>query len=103
MSGTTTDGALEMAVELSWQLVSAADIGDVDAVTKLDAERLQLLQSLHRKDLPLDATESSLLQVIAQLNDRALGMMEHRHRMKAREVDLAAVGRRAVSAYRTNR
>ena len=102
MSATTT-GGLEMAVELSRQLVSAADAGDVDAVAQLDAERLELLKSRRQKDLPLDATERSLLQVIAQLNDRALGMMEHRHRMKAREIDLAAVGRRAVSAYFTTR
>lgn len=98
-----TAGGLELALELSRQLVSAADIGDVAAVAKLDAERLQLLQSRRQTDLPLDATESSLLQIIAQLNDRALGMMEHRHRMKAREIDLAAVGRRAVSAYSTTR
>jgi hypothetical protein len=37
------------------------------------------------------------------LNDLALGCMEHHRRIKARELDLAAVGRRAVNAYATTR
>ena len=41
----------------------------------------------------------ALLQQIAQLNDRAIGLLEHQRRGKGRDLDMAAVGRRAVAAY----
>lgn len=103
MSDALGSSGLELAVQISQDLLSAADAGDVGAVAQLDAERLQLLQLRRQKESPFDEAERSLLQVIAQLNDKALGVMMHRHRMKAREIDLAAVGRRAVSAYSTTR
>ena len=44
-----------------------------------------------------------LLQQIAELNDRTIGLVEHHRRGKGREMDMAAVGRRAVAAYSTIR
>jgi len=44
-----------------------------------------------------------MLREIAQLNDRALGLLEHRKRAMGRDMDMLAVGRRAVRAYATTR
>ena len=43
--------------------------------------------------------ERELLQEIAQLNDKAIGCLEHHHRRNARDMDMASVGRRALLAY----
>jgi hypothetical protein len=99
MSDTKACADLELAVRLSQELVLAADGGNFDALAKLDAERLQLLKSFRARNQPMDAAAGALLQTIAQLNERALGLMEHQRRIKAREIDLASVGRRAVTAY----
>jgi len=90
---------LERAVEVSRQLVAAADRGDSQAVGYLDAERLQLLKSARRSAAALDGQGRELLQEVALLNDRAIGHLEHHRRIKGRELDMAAVGRRAVNAY----
>ena len=99
MSGTKASAGLELAVRLSQELVLAADGGNFDALAKLDAERLQLLKSFRAENQPIDAPARALLQTIAQLNERALGLVEHHRRIKEREIDLASVGRRAVTAY----
>jgi hypothetical protein len=39
------------------------------------------------------------LQEIALLNDQSIGYLEHHRRIKGRQLDVAAVGRRAVHAY----
>ena len=101
MTDITANAGLELAVQLSRELVLAADRGDFEALHRLDAERLKLLKFFREKNRPIDEASGVLLQTIAQLNDRALGIMGHRHRIKAREIDLAAVGRRAVNAYST--
>jgi hypothetical protein len=99
MSGSKACAALELAVQLSQELVLAADGGNFDALAKLDAERLQLLKSFRAENQPIDAAARALLQAISQLNERALGLVEHRRRIKEREIDLASIGRRAVTAY----
>jgi hypothetical protein len=99
MSVTKAYAGLELAVQLSRELVLAADGGNFDALAKLDAERLELLKSFRARNQPMDAAAGALLQTIAQLNEQALGLMEHQRRIKAREIDLASVGRRAVTAY----
>jgi hypothetical protein len=90
---------LERALEISEQLVASADAGDVIQTLRLDAERRQLLKSARAALHPLDEQSRSILRKIAALNDRTLGLMEHRRRAKGREMDIAAVGRRAVAAY----
>jgi hypothetical protein len=48
---------------------------------------------------PLDEKDRSVLREIAALNDQALGLLEHRRRAKGRDMDMLAVGRRALRAY----
>ena len=95
--------ALAGALEFSNALLGAADRGDLEAVAELDARRLQLLKSYRAGALPVTSGDERMLREIFQLNERAIGLMEHHRRIKARALDLAAVGRRAVAAYATNR
>jgi hypothetical protein len=99
MSDAKASAALELAAQLSRELVLAADAGHFDALAQLDADRLQLLKAFRAENQPVAAADRLLLQTISQLNDQALGLMEHHHRIKGREIDLVAVGRRAVAAY----
>jgi len=100
MSGPAT-AALRRALELSRELKTVADQGDMQSVMRLDLERLQLLKSARKGANAPDADERMLLQEIAQLNDQSLGLLEHHRRSKGRQLDMAAVGRRAVAAYST--
>lgn len=95
--------SLDRALTLSRELLAAAGDIDVDALRRMDAERLQLLQSYRAENGQPDADALWLLREISQLNELAIGCMEHHRRTKARELDLAAVGRHAVDAYAGNR
>jgi hypothetical protein len=95
--------ALQRALQLSRELTAVADSGDVCATLRLDAERLVLLQSARAALQPMDEKDRWVLREIAELNDRALGLMEHHRRGKQRALDTVAVGRRAVAAYSTTR
>jgi hypothetical protein len=90
---------LQRALQLSEQLAAVADGGDVSLAVSLDAERLQLLKSARAALHPMDEQSRSILGEIAELNERTLGLLEHRRRAKGRDLDMAAVGRRAVAAY----
>jgi hypothetical protein len=94
---------LERALELSRALLAAADRGEGNAVASIDAERLILLKSARRTARVLDASQRMVLQEIALLNDKSIGMLEHHRRIKGREAEVAAVGRRAVKAYGSTR
>ncbi len=102
MSGEAATAALERALELSRQLAAIADSGDVQLAQRLDAERLQLLKSAKASVQPLGDEHRRVLREIAALNDKALGFLEHRRRCKARDLDMASAGRRAVRAYGTS-
>jgi hypothetical protein len=95
--------ALQRALEISRELIAVAEGGDVRLAPSLDAERLQLLKCARAGLQPMDENERSVLREIAELNDRAIGLIEHRRRIKGRAMDMAAVGRRAVAAYSTTR
>lgn len=95
--------ALERALEISRELAAVADGGEVRQAASLDAERLQLLQSVRDALLPMDERSRAVLREIAELNDRSIGRLEHRFRAKCRDMDMLAVGRRALRAYSTNR
>jgi hypothetical protein len=99
MNRPHAQAALQRALEISQQLAAVADGGDVDLAVRLDAERLQLLKSLRAALHPMDERSRSILREIAALNDRTIGLLEHRRRAKGRDMDIAAVGRRAVAAY----
>jgi hypothetical protein len=95
--------ALERALVLSRQLLAAADQSNLQELAHLDAERMRLLQSLRTERDNLSAGERLVLKDVSELNDRAIGLMEHHRRRQERELDMAAVGRRAVAAYSTTR
>jgi hypothetical protein len=97
MSGASAN--LERALKLSRDLLAAAERGDVAEAVSLDAERLQLLKSARAAAIALGDEGGSLLQEINLLNDRSIGCLEHHRRIKGRQLDVAAVGRRALNAY----
>lgn len=91
--------ALQRALQLSRELATAVDAGNLEDAQRLDAERLQLLKSARLALQPLDADVQALVREIAELNDRSIGGLEHRFRAKCRDLDMLAAGRRAVRAY----
>ena len=103
MNHGAATAALERAAEISRELAALAEGGDVQLTVSLDAERLQLLKSFRLGRKQPNAGEMALLREISELNDRAIGSMEHRLRSKGRAMDMAAVGRRAVAAYSNTR
>jgi hypothetical protein len=103
MSRAEAVAALQRALELSQQLMTVAESGDVGEVVRLDAERLRLLKSVRHVLQPLSPADRSMLRAIADLNARSLGRMEHRFRAKCRDMDMLTAGRRAVRAYAHHR
>ena len=99
MSESLSATPLARALLLSHDLLAAAEQGDVRAVVEIDAARLRLLHSLRLNNTTLAADQRSLLEKIGMLNDRAIGLLEHRRRRTERQMDTAAAGRRALSAY----
>jgi hypothetical protein len=91
--------ALTRALALSREILDAAEQSNFESLSSLDAERLLLLKSFRLDTKLVDAPSLNLLRQISQLNDKAIGMIEHLKRGKGREMDMAAVGRRAVAAY----
>jgi hypothetical protein len=103
MTNLKSNPLLDRALEVSQEVLWAVDQGDLQSVAVLDAERLRLLQSARSRRETLSAGDHALLRQIAELNDRAIGLMEHHRRDKGQALDLAAVGRRAVAAYSSTR
>ena len=91
--------ALQRALEISREIAAVADGGDLGLSVSLDAERLQLLKSARAALQSMDEKDYAVLREIAALNDRALGFLEHRRRAKGRDMDMVAVGKRALRAY----
>jgi len=98
-----TDGkgnqGLLRALGLSQEMFAAAEQKNLRSLELLDAERLELLKSFWRETKRADAADRALLEQISQINDRTIGLLEHQRRSKGRDIDMAAVGRRAVTAY----
>jgi hypothetical protein len=95
--------ALQRALDISHELAAVADGGDFELTASLDAERQQLLKSVRVALQPMDENHRAVWCEIAVLNDRALGSLEHRRRAMERDMDMLAVGRRAVRAYSNTR
>ncbi len=91
--------ALLRALQISRELATVADSGDLALAVSLDAERLLLLKSARAALQPLDEKDHSVLREITVLNDQALGLLEHRRRAKGRDMDMLVIGRRALRAY----
>jgi len=103
MSRQEARQALQRALQISRELAAVAEDGEVRLAVSLDAERLQLLQSVRQALQPMEEKDRAVLREIAELNDRSIGLMEHRFRAKCRDMDMLAVGRRALRAYTTTR
>jgi hypothetical protein len=103
MTRAEAQSALQRALDLSHELLTVAEGGDVGALVRLDAERLSLLKSARHALQPLSPADRSMLRAIADLNARSIGRMEHRFRAKCRDLDMLSAGRRAVRAYAHHR
>jgi hypothetical protein len=103
MSGDEINPSLARALALSHDMLSAAEKGDLQFLASLDLERMELLKSFRRGTKQVSAADQTLLAQINAANDRAIGLLEHQRRGKGRDLDMAAVGRRAVAAYSDNR
>jgi hypothetical protein len=97
------DLSLARALAISQQMLDAAEQGNLQALGSLDLERMDLLKFFRNNTAQPNASDRALLAQIAQLNDRAIGLVEHQRRSKGRDLDMAAVGRRAVAAYSSHR
>ena len=103
MSRSTIDPALARALTLSQEMLSAAESGKLQSLEALDLARMELLKSFRNATPQVAAADQAVLQEIAQLNDRTIGLLEHQRRSKGRDLDMAAVGRKAIAAYAGNR
>ena len=101
MSDIELDPALARALALSQDMLAAAETGEFAILIERRStpSEWQLLKSFRRKARSRCSAIRSMLQQISQLNDRAIGLLEHQRRSKGRDLDMAAVGRRAVAAY----
>lgn len=95
--------ALQRALAISRELAAVAEDGEVHLALSLDAERRRLLQSVRHALQLMDEKDRAVLREIAELNDRSIGLLEHRFRAKCRDMDMLAAGRRALRAYTTAR
>jgi hypothetical protein len=103
MSGANIDLSLARAFAISQEMLDAAEKGNFQSLEPLDLERMDLLKFFRSSTTQMNAADRALLQQIAQLNDRTIGLLEHQRRSKGRDLDMAAVGRRAVAAYSSHR
>jgi hypothetical protein len=103
MSSDEINPGLARALALSHDMLGAAEKGDLQFLASLDLERMELLKSFRSGTKQVSAADQALLAQINAANDRAIGLLEHQRRGKGRDLDMAAVGRRAVAAYSDNR
>ncbi|HEX3603747.1 MAG TPA: hypothetical protein VHU43_06615 [Steroidobacteraceae bacterium] len=103
MSRGTLSPGLARALALSQEMLSAAESGNLQSLESLDLERMELLKSFRNAKQHVAAADRAVIREIAQLNDRTIGLLEHQRRSKGRDLDMAAVGRKAVAAYAGNR
>jgi hypothetical protein len=99
MKDAKPNSGLARALALSQEMLAAAEQANLQSVEFLDAERLDLLKSFRLETKQVNDADRALLQQISQTNDRTIGLLEHQRRSKGRDMDMAAVGRRAVAAY----
>jgi hypothetical protein len=99
MKDAKINSGLSRALALSQEMLAAAEQANLQSLGLLDAERLDLLKSFRLETKQVSAADRALLQQISETNDRTIGLLEHQRRSKVRDMDMAAVGRRAVAAY----
>jgi hypothetical protein len=96
---SNADLSLARALALSHDIVEAAEKGDLQSLASLDQKRMELLKLFRSGTKQVSAPDQALLSQIDATNERAIGLLEHQRRSKGRDLDMAAVGRRAVAAY----
>jgi hypothetical protein len=99
----TQASPLHRALALSRELVAVAETADAAAALRLDGERMAALKEARRRLLPVDDSDREILREIMALNQRAIGLLQHSQRAKARDLDMVSVGRRALRAYSSTR
>jgi hypothetical protein len=99
MKAGEINSGLARALALSQEMLAAAEQANLQALELFDAERLELLKSFRLEHKHVNADDRALLEQISQVNDRTIGLLDHQRRSKGRDLDMAAVGRRAVAAY----
>ena len=87
------------ALELSRELLAAAERGDAGVIEILNARRLELLKSVRSASATMSNADRVMIEEISHLNDTAIGYLDHFLRAAARKLDTASVGRRALAAY----
>jgi hypothetical protein len=100
---STANLSLARALAVSQDMLDAAGKGDLQSLASLDRERMELLKLFRSNTKQVSAADQELLSQINATNERAIGLLEHQRRSKGRDLDMAAVGRRAVAAYSDNR
>lgn len=103
MSSGKINPGLARALALSHDMLVAAEQGDLQHLASLDHERMELLKLFRSGTKQVSAADQAVLSQINAANERAIGLLEHQRRSKGRDLDMAAVGRRAVAAYADNR
>ncbi|HEX3914445.1 MAG TPA: hypothetical protein VHW71_13120 [Steroidobacteraceae bacterium] len=103
MSDGAVNAGLARALALSQDMLGAAEQGDLHTLESLDLARMELLKSFRHGTRQVSAADQAVLSQINATNERAIGLLEHHRRSKGRDLDMAAVGRRAVAAYSINR
>jgi hypothetical protein len=103
MSRDKINPSLARALALSHDMLDAAEKGDLQSLASLDLKRMELLKFFRSGTQQVSAADQALLAQITATNERAIGLLEHQRRSKGRDLDMAAVGRRAVAAYSDNR
>ncbi len=99
MSRRESSAALQRALDLSREILTHAEQGEVQRAVTLGAERLRLLKSARAATKEIDEHDHSLVSEIVELNNLAIGHLEHRRRVKERQMDTVVTGRRALAAY----
>jgi hypothetical protein len=93
------DPRVTRALDLSHELLSAAETGDMQRVVDLDAERGRHLREFLQDTRRIGAADRAVLDDIQRLNDQGLSCIEKRRCETAEEFAQLGRGRRAVDAY----
>jgi hypothetical protein len=92
---------LRRAAELSDRLAVAAEAGDWEAATRLEAERRPLIDDAFAAGPPSDAEEAAaLIQRILSADRRVASLASHARDEAAAELAALQKGRRMNKAYR---
>lgn len=93
--------AVVRARDLSRELLSVAERGDMQAVVELDARRNRLLHEFLDGAHGIGESDRQVLLEIQNMNDTLIGRIETMRAGAGREIDKLGQGQRAIDAYST--